>query len=157
MARKAEIRYVNCYNVGSLAFKVDLSPVPQKKQTTNLPKQRKRKKILIHVDPVAVAGVCLAFVMLIMMVVGLCQLSAAKQQATRMQSYVMHLQEQNRALDAQYHAGFDPEEIRQIATEMGMVPIEQVQHIQISVPATEPVQKPTVWENVYTFLVGLFA
>ncbi len=157
MARKAEVRYINFYSVGSCAYKVDAMPIPQKKQTMPLPKQRKRKKILIRVDPVAVAGVFLAAVMLIMMVVGLFQLGAAKQQAAQMQSYVLQLKEENRALDAQYRAGYDVEEVRAIATQMGMIPIEQAQHVQITVPVTEPVEEPTIWDNVYTFLVGLFA
>ena len=60
-------------------------------------------------------------------------------------------------LTEQYRSSIDPEEIRQIATQMGMVPIEQAHRIEITVPVTEPVQEPTVWETVYTFLVGLFA
>ena len=156
MARKAEVRYVNFYSVGSSAYKLDAMPAP-KKQAAPIPKQRKVKKILLRVDPIALAGVFLAFIMLIMMVVGLFQLGSAKRQAAQMQSYVLQLQAENRALDAQYRAGFDPDEIRQIATQMGMVPVEQAQQIQITVPVAEPVQEPTVWETVYTFLVGLFA
>jgi hypothetical protein len=156
VARKAEVRYINFYSVGSSAYKLDAMPAP-KKQAASIPMQRKAKKILLKVDPIALAGVFLAFVMLIMMVVGLFQLGSAKRQATQMQSYVRQLEAENRALDAQYRAGFDPDEIRQIATQMGMVPIEQAQKIQITVPVTEPVQEPTVWETVYTFLVGLFA
>lgn len=157
MARKAEVRYINFYNAGSSAYKLDTMPTPKKKQAQPCPKQRKPRRILLRVDPIAVAGVFLAFVMLIMMVVGLFQLGSAKRQATQMQSYVLQLQAENKKLDAQYRAGFDPEEIRQIATQMGMIPIEQAQHIQITVPVTQPVQEPTVWETVYTFLVGLFA
>lgn len=156
MARKAEVRYVNFYSVGSSAYKLDAMPTP-KKQAAPIPKQRKVKKILLRVDPIALAGVFLAFIMLIMMVVGLFQLGSAKHQAAQMQSYVLQLQAENRVLDAQYRAGFDPDEIRQIATQMGMVPVEQAQQIQITVPVAEPVQEPTVWETVYTFLVGLFA
>ena len=157
MARKAEVRYINFYSAGSSAYKLDTVSAPKKKQAVPQPKQRKRKKILIHVDPVAVAGVFLAFVMLIMMVVGLFQLGSTKKQAVQMQSYVLQLKEKNRALEEQYRAGFDPEEIRLIATQMGMIPIEQAQHIQISMPVSQPVEEPTVWETVYTFLVGLFA
>ena len=156
MARKAEVRYINFYSVGSSAYQLDAMPMP-KKQVVAAPKQRKMKKILLRVDPIAVAGVFLAFIMLIMMVVGLFRLGSAKQQAAQMQNYVMHLEAENRALDAKYHASFDPEEIRQIATQMGMIPIENAQRIEITVPATQPVQQPTVWETVYTFLVGLFA
>ena len=157
MARKAEVRYINFYSAGSSAYKVDTVSYPQKKRTVPSPKQRKSKKVLIHVDPVAVAGVFFAAVMLVMMAVGLFQLSSARKQAVQMQAYVLQLQEHNRVLDAQYHAGFDPEEIRMIATQMGMIPVEQAQQIHITVPVTQPVQEPTVWETVYTFLVGLFA
>ena len=157
MARKAEVRYVNFYNVGSSAYKLDTIPAPQKKQTKAPAKQRKAKKILLRVDPIAAAGVCLAFVMLIMMTVGLVRLSDARKQATQMQSYVTQLEAKNRVLDAKYHAGFDPDEIRDVAMHMGMVPMEQAYQIQIHVPVAEPVQEPTVWETVYTFLVGLFA
>ena len=156
MARKAEVRYINFYSVGSCAYKVDAMPAPRK-QAAPAPKQCKARKILLKVDPIALAGVFLAFVMLIMMVVGLFQLGSAKRQAVQMQSYVHHLQAENQVLDAKYRSGFDPDEIRQIATQMGMVPVENAYHIEISVPVEEPVQAPTVWESVYTFLVGLFA
>lgn len=156
MARKAEVRYINFYNVGSSAYKLDTMPTP-KKQAKPLPKQRKAQKILLRVDPIAVGGVLIACVMMILMVVGLFQLSSAKKQAVQMQTYVLKLEAENKALDTQYRAGFDPEEVRQIATQMGMVPAEQAQQIQITVPVTEPVQEPTVWDRVHTFLVGLFA
>lgn len=156
MARKAEVRYINFYSAGSSAYKLDVMPAPEQ-EFKPVPKQRKAKKILLRVDPIAVAGVFLAFVMMIMMVVGLLQLGSAKRQAAQMQNYVLQLEAENRVLDAQYRASFDPEEIRQIATQMGMVPVEQAQQIQITVPVVEPVQEPTVWETVYTFLVGLFA
>ena len=109
MARKAEVRYINFYNVGSSAYKLDVMPAP-KKQAAPSPKQRKTRKILLKVDPIAFAGVVLAFVMLIMMVVGLFQLGSAKRQASQMQSYVRQLEAENRVLDAQYRAGFDPED-----------------------------------------------
>lgn len=156
MARKAEVRYINFYSVGSTAYKLDAMPTP-KKQAAPAPRQRKPRKILLRLDPIAVAGVFLAFVMLIMMVVGLFRLGSARKQAVQMHSYVQQLEAQNRALDEKYRAGFDPEEIRQIALQMGMVPVEQAQRIEVTVPVTEPVQEPTVWETVYTFLVGLFA
>lgn len=156
MARKAEVRYINFYSVGSSAYKLDAMPTP-KKQAAPAPKQRKARRILLKVDPIALVGVILAFVMLIMMVVGLFRLVDARNQAAEMQAYVTKLEAENRVLTEQYRSSIDPEEIRQIATQMGMVPIEQAQRIEITVPVTEPVQEPTVWETVYTFLVGLFA
>ncbi len=156
MARKAEVRYINFYSVGSSAYKLDAMPIPKKKAAP-MPKRRKSSKILLKVDVVACAGVFLACIMLIMMVVGLFRLGSARDQAVEMQSYVSKLESQNRVLTEQYRSSIDPEEIRQIATQMGMVPIEQAHRIEITVPVTEPVQEPTVWETVYTFLVGLFA
>jgi hypothetical protein len=156
MARKAEVRYINFYSVGSSAYKLDAMPTP-KKQAAPMPKRRKSSKILLKVDPIACAGVFLAFIMLIMMVVGLFQLGSARNQAAEMQSYVSRLEAENRVLNDQYQSSIDPDEIRQIATQMGMVPVAQAQCIEITVPVTEPVQEPTAWETVYTFLVGLFA
>lgn len=156
MARQAEVRYVNFYNVGSTAYKLDTVSAP-KKQAMPLPKQRKLKKTVLRVDPVAAFGMALSFVMVIMMVVGLFRLGTAQKESAQMQAYVQQLEAENKVLDAKYHAAYDPDEIRQVATQMGMVPIEQVQHIQISVPEIQPVQTPSAWDRVYTFLAGLFA
>ena len=120
-------------------------------------KQRKQKKTVLRVDPVAALGMALSFVMVIMMVVGLFRLGNARNEAVQMQAYVQQLEAENKVLDAKYHASYDPDEIRQIATQMGMVPIEQVQHVQISVPEIQPAHTPSAWDRVYTFLAGLFA
>lgn len=156
MARKAEVRYVNFYNVGSTAYKLDAIPTP-KKQPAPMPRQRKRKKIVLRLDPVAVGGMLLSFVMVIMMAAGLFRLVSTQRESARMQTYVQQLESENKVLDAQYHANYDPEEIRQIATQMGMIPMEHAQHVQIIVPEAQPAQTPTVWDRVYTFLAGLFA
>ncbi len=154
MARKTEVRYVNFYTAGSAAYQYD--PQPKKQVVLPKPKTRRQKKIVLRLDPVVAVGVCVAFVMLIMMIVGLFQLGAAQQQAKQMERYVAVLQDKNEDLDDTYRSGFDPEEIREIATAMGMIPVEQAQRVYISVPA-ETAEEPTVWENIYTFLTGLFA
>ena len=157
MARKAEVRYVNFYTAGSAAYKFDPQPFPQPKKEVRQTKPRRKKKILIYVDPVATAGICLAVVMLIMMTVGLFRLGAAQKQANQMQAYVTQLEQRNEQLDAQYRAGYDLEEIRQIATAMGMIPIEQAQKIEISAEVPEMEEEPSAWESFCTFLAGLFA
>lgn len=156
MARVAQVRYVNFYNVGSTAYKLDAIPTP-KKQSVALPKQRKHKKIVLRLDPVATAGMLLSFVMVIMMAAGLFRLVSTQRESAQMQAYVQQLESENKVLEAQYKSNYDPEEIRQIATQMGMIPMEQAQHIQIVVQETQPAQTPTVWDRVYTFLAGLFA
>ncbi len=154
MARKTEVRYVNFYTPGSVAYQYD--PVPQPKKKVTLPKPRRQKKNLIRLDTTVVLSVCVAFVMLVAMVIGLVQLGVAQSQANQMERYVTLLQEKNEELDETYRAGFDPEEIRSIATAMGMIPVEQAQKIYITVPA-ESVEEPSLWENIYVFLTGLFA
>ena len=60
----------------------------------------------------------------------------------------------------EYREGYDLEEIREIALAMGMVPMEQLETVQISVPvveAEEQAQEPSGWEAFCTFLAGLFA
>lgn len=156
MARKAEVRYINTYIAGTAACKPELRPMQPLKEA-KLPKPRRRNKIVIPVDPVATAGICLAVVLLILMIAGAFQLAAAQRQVSEMEAYVSRLQERNEELDETYRAGFDPEEIRQIATAMGMIPMEQAQQIHVTVTVPEPAQEPSAWSAFLTFLAGLFA
>ncbi len=155
MARVNRVQYVNFYTAGSAAYQYEPKPAPKKKAT--LPKMRRKKRIVIHVDPVAVLCGCAAVILLVMMLSGLAQFAAVRQQEAEMAAYVEQLREENAALDAEYRAGFDPEEIRQIALGMGMVPVEQAprMELEVHVPAVE--EEPTLWENFRTFLTGLFA
>lgn len=155
MARINEVQYVNFYTAGSAAYKFEPAPVPKKQAT--LPKPRRRKKIRIFVDPAAVLGVCAVLVLLVMMIAGLAQLGQVREQEAQMAAYVQSLQQENAQLQAQYEAGYDPEEIREIATAMGMVPAEQAPRIQVQVAAPIVEEEPTAWENFCMFLAGLFA
>ena len=157
MARKAEVHYVNFYMAGSEALKFDPKPIAQPKQPVQMPKQRRKKKIVLWVDPMALVGICAAFIMLIMMIVGMFQLGSAQKQARQMQAYVERLQAENAQLEQEYRAGYDPEEIRQIASAMGMIPKEEAQHIQIQIEAPQAEEESSFWQNVYTFLVDIFA
>ncbi len=154
MARVNKVQYVNFYTAGSAAYKFEPKPLPKKQAT--LPKIRRKKRILVHVDPVAVICGCVAVVLLVMMLTSLIQFSAVRQQEQQMAEYVQQLQQENAALQAEYRAGYDLEEIRDIALGMGMVPVEQAEHIQVelNVPVVE---EPSAWENFCTFLAGLFA
>ncbi len=156
MARVNQVQYVNFYTAGSAAYKYEPTPLPKKKQAT-LPKMRRKKRIVIHVDPVAVLCACAAVVLLVMMLSSLVQFSAVQKQEAQMAAYVEQLKQENEALDAEYRSGYDLEEIRDIALGMGMVPVDQVEHIQVelNVPVVE--EEPTAWENFCTFLTGLFA
>ena len=156
MARINQVQYVNFYTAGSAAYKYEPTPLPKKKQA-QLPKMRRKKRILVYVDPVAILGVCIAMVMLVMMISSFVQLSTAQKQEAQMAAYVEQLQQENVQLRSEYEAGYDPEEIRQIALGMGMVPADQVEHIQIQAAPPVVEEELTAWENFCMFLTGLFA
>ena len=156
MARKTEICYINYYVSGSAACQVEPFDY-RKKKAVKLPKQRRQKRIVLYVDPMAVLGIVVAFTMFILMIAGAVRLSLITDKAERMGSYVSSLQAQNEALRDTYEAGFDLDEIRQIAEARGMIPIEQAQQVQIRVSVPEDPRQPSVWENFLTFLTGLFA
>lgn len=156
MARINEIQYVNFYTAGSAAFKYEPTPLPKKKQAS-LPKMRRKKRILVHVDPITVLGMCLTVVMLVMMVSGMVRLNALHHQQEQMAAYVSALEQENAQLQTRYEAGYDWDEIRQLAAAMGMVPAEQAQRVQIQVADEVIETEPSAWENFCAFLSGLFA
>lgn len=155
MARQPQVQYINFYTAGSAAYRYE-EPVRRKAEVT-LPKPRRRKRIILKVDPVAVLGLCVAVVLLVMMICGACSLVSARQQQMQMASYVQTLQNENAKLQEEYEQGYDLEEIYEIATAMGMIPAEQAQHIRISVTEVEAEEELSGWENFCMFLTGLFA
>ena len=155
MARKLDVEYVNFYMAGSSALAFDPVPAPKKKAA--LPKPRRRKKIRVFVDPVTLIGGVLAVVMLIMVICGCVQMNEVKQQQAQMQAYVDKLQTENAGLQAEYEAGYDLDEIYQIATAMGMIPADQAQQLQVQVMVPEAEAQLSGWESFCMFLSGLFA
>ena len=154
MARQTEVCYINYYVSGSAAYQVEQKPVKQK---ATLPKMRRQKKILVHIDPMATLGIFVASVMFVLMVVGAFRLNSVNRQAEQMNNYVLSLQEETAQLRNTYEQGYDLEEIRRIAEARGMIPISDAQHVEILVEIPEETQEPTVWESFVTFLAGLFA
>ena len=157
MAQRVDVQYIRFYTDGSAARKV--APVSDDRVTSRLPKQKKHKKTVIFVDPLAVLGLMASVCLVIMMVVGLVQYFTAQNQMQAMQSYVEQLSARNEALEAEYKAGYDLEQVEKHALAMGMVPKDQVPTVQIQVqtPQPQPTPEPTFWEQVGAFLTGLFA
>ena len=155
MARQPQVQYINFYTAGSAAYRYE-EPIP-KKAEVKLPKPRRKKRIILRVDPVAVIGICMAVVMLCMMISGVCDLVQARQEKAQMAAYVQQLQQENAQLQAEYEQGYDLDEIYEIAITMGMIPAEQAEHITVSVTHMEAEQEPSGWENFCIFLAGLFA
>lgn len=154
MARQLDVQYVRYYTDGSAACKVSVAePI----QTMKLPKVKKQKRILVYVDPVAIAGIIVSVLMLVLMCVGVSQLKQARSHTAAMAAYVETLHAENTALQATYENSYDLEQVEKTALALGMVPMEQVKRITISAPPAEAVEEPGTWERFYTFLTGLFA
>lgn len=154
MAQRLDVRYVRYYTDGSAAPK--LAPL-QPFKTIKLPKIKSQKRRTIHVDPIATAGILMAAVMLVLLIVGAVELSAARKDAVQMQQYVQSLREENEELTSRYKATYTLEDVQKTADALGLVPKEQVTRITMQMPQEQTPEAPGVLSRVYTFLVGLFA
>ncbi len=156
MAQYPKVQYIRFYTDGTAARKLDYA-VPQRQKKAVLPKARVDKRKKIYVDPVAAVGVMVAVCMLIVMAVGMFRLEQAQQETAAMEEYVEYLTDTNRALEAEYAASYDLETVEKTALALGMVPSSQVEQTVIYISVPTPVEEPTTWEQVTTFLTGLFA
>lgn len=154
MARHTDVQYIRFYTEGSAARKV--APVAPLK-TIKLPKIKKHKRVTVFVDPMAVAGIAMAVMMAVLMIVGVVRLINARQEMAAMSQYVQTLREENISLTQEFSDGYDIEEIQRTATALGMIPKEQAQHITLRLPEFQEPAEPTAWERFTTFLTGLFA
>lgn len=155
MAAKPEVRYINAYVSGNVAYRPEKKP--QKKSTVQLPRVKRKQKIVIPVDLFALGGIVAAIVLSFMLLVGVVQLHHAQQEVAELNHYVVTMQAENKKLKDTYTSGYNLEEIRDIALAMGMVSAEQVPHVQMRMAEPEVVEEPTAWESFWTFMVGLFA
>ena len=156
MAMQPVVRYINAYVSGTCA------PQPEKKpenrtSASQLPRVKKQQKWLVSVDVAALGGILATVVLSIFLIVGLVQMNQAKQEAQMYEQYVMSLQEQNAQLRDTYTSGYDLAEVESIAQAMGMVPADQVAHIQMQVTEPERVEELSAWESFWAFLAGMFA
>lgn len=155
MARQPEVRYINDYVSGTLAYQPEKKT--QRKQKALLPRVKHQQKLLIRIDPLAVCGLLVAVTLLIMMMVGFVQWNHARTEAAIMKNYVASLEAENAQLRDTYTSGYDPDEIREIALNMGMIPAEQAEHIQMQVVVPQPEEEPTAWVSFWAFILGMFA
>ena len=154
MAQRLDVQYVQFYTDGSAARKV--APAAPLK-TIRLPKIKKMKPIVLRVDPVAVAGIIVAALMLVLMCVGVAQLNSTRQELHTMRTYVENLRVENELLEDTFQKGYDLEQIERTALALGLVPKEQVKYVTVQVPEAVTEDAPGTWERFYIFLTGLFA
>ena len=154
MARQPDVQYIRFYTDGNAARKI--APAAPMK-TIRLPKVNIKKKVTLYVDPIAVAGIFMAIVMLVLMTVGVVQLSNARKELHTMTAYVDTLQQEQDSLMDTYSQGYDLESVEKTALALGLVPKDTVKHVQIRVPQEQIAEAPGPWESFYIFLTGLFA
>ena len=153
MARRFDVQYISAYTDGSAARKLEL---PQVHKTVRKRTTKRSKRIVLHVDPVAIMGILAAGVMMILLAVGMFRLIDARNDMTQMDGYVHTLRQENVALQQEYESGYDIEHVRQTALALGMVPMDQVQRIPIQVQVPQQ-EAPSKWDQFCIFLAGLFA
>ena len=157
MNQKPKIQYVGQFYVhGSEARKLQLQE--EKRQAkTKLPLARIQAIEKIYVDPVALAGIVVAVMMLVTMVLGAVQLKKDWDQYEQVSAYVSELKRENARMSHLYRSSYDLEDIRTKALSMGMVPKSELQTMAVSVTMPEPEVEPTRMEEIRFFLEGLFA
>ena len=153
MARRFDVQYINAFTDGNAARKLEL---PQPRKTTHKRTAKHPKRIVLYVDPVAILGILVAGVMMVLLAVGTVKFLNVRNDMTAMDGYVHTLRQEHAALQEEYDAGYDIEHVRQTALALGMVPMEQVQQVQIQVQLPQQ-EQPDKWEQLRTFLSGLFA
>ena len=155
MTQRRPIEYVQFYTVGSAARKLEVEKIQLAEPVFQNAVPIKRKKV--YVDPVAICGMLVAFCMLLTLFVGFFHLRNVQQDRIAMENYVIHLQHVNAERKEIYHDAYNLEEVEKTARALGMVPVDQVAHRTIDVTEPMPEDTISVWEQVGTFLSGLFA
>ena len=153
---KSDNRYIQFYTPGTAAVKVEIQ---DKKKWAPLPPMKPEAKIAIPVDPIAAVAFVVAVCMLVLMAVGVGQLTDTRREVATLERYVAQLSAENHELKAQYSASYSINEVRSAALSMGLVPAEEVTQTRIFVTMPQPQQEEPVgiWQQITTGLAGLFA
>ena len=157
MARKPEVQYVY-YTDGSAARQLEpaILPIPRRNRARRQsPQVQEQQVIEIELLPILCVLVCT--VMLAVMLFGVMQLRDAYLMEAQLEKYVLQLEEINAERLAEYESSIDIEAVEQKAIALGLVPIEQVQHMTIRVQEPKVVEQQSFFEEIITFFAGIFA
>ena len=157
MNQKPKIQYVGQFYVhGSEARQLQLQE--EKRQAkTKLPLARIQQIEKVYVDPVALAGIAVAVVMLVTMVLGAVQIKRDWEQYEQVSAYVSELKKENARKNHAYRMSYDLADIETKARAMGLVPRTELETMTVSVTVPEKVPQMTRMEEIRFFLEGLFA
>ena len=157
MNQKPKIQYVGQFYIhGSEARQLQLQE--EKRQAkTKLPLARIQQIEKVYVDPVALAGIAVAVVMLVTMVLGAVQIKRDWEQYEQVSAYVSELKKENARKNHAYRLSYDLKDIESKALAMGLVPKSELQTATVVVTIPEPEPEMTRLEEIRFFLEGLFA
>lgn len=122
-----------------------------------LPKPKRRHVQKIYINPVALAGIVLAVTMLVLMGVSAFRLQAGWEAYNAASELLTEVKRENAALDHTFHTGFDPEDIRAKAEELGMVDKSEAPVMTLKIHVPQEDSQPTWLDDLKWFLKGLFA
>ena len=157
MNQKPKIQYVGQFYIhGSEARQLQLQE--EKRQAkTKLPLARIQRIEKVYVDPVALAGIAVAVVMLVTMVLGALRIQRDWEQYEQVSAYVSELKKENARKNHAYRLSYDLKDIESKALAMGLVPKSELQTATVVVTVPEPEPEMTRLEEIRFFLEGLFA
>ena len=154
---KHNLEYIQkFYSYGSEAKAVELQPKKKQAVKPQLPKREKEPVTTICIDPIAFCGMMVAIVMLLVMVAGMLQYGAIREDHQIMVSYVGQLREDSVLLQHQYNAGYDLEDTATTAKALGMIPVSEAKTIPMEVVVPEEKEEPGFFDNLVWFFSGLF-
>lgn len=154
MANQIEIKYIDFSTEGNAARKF----APASKKKAQLPNAKRKTRYVLTIDPLAMIGIAVAVCMLVFMGMGMHRLQQAQDQNAQMAQYVETLAEKNAALREEFHSVCDLEQVRELALALGMIPKMEAPQTGITMYIPEEtVKTPSLWEQIGTFLAGLFA
>ena len=157
MAKKPEVQYVY-YTDGSAARALEpaILPSPRRNRVRRQNPQVQEQQIIeIEVLPIVCIAVCA--VMLAVMIFGVMQLRDAYVMEAQLEAYLVQLEQTNAERLAEYESNIDIEAVEQKAIALGLVPIEQVQHMTIRVHEPEIVQEQSIIEQFLSVFADIFA
>ena len=156
MVQKPKIQYIGQFYVyGSEARALEQE---QKKQAkTKLPLAKLETIEKIYVDPVALAAIGVAVILLVVMLFGAAQLQKDWASYQQMADYVTELKTENARLDQTYRAGYDLEDIEMKALAMGLVPGSELKSMAVTITIPEKAPVMTWDQKVVRFWNELWA
>ena len=154
---KGEVQYVRYYTAGNAAPKLAAKPVSHTPTKVFRKEPKPVRRIRLLIDPYALVGTAVAVVMVLFILAGCFQVDRANRTVAAMETHISAVKAENAALAEAYEQGYDIEEIKTAAAAMGLIPVEDAEHIRIHVaePVTPP--EPGFWEELWAELRELFA